>query len=272
LADAAATGLETEEHEEKELAFPTQLVPSSDLEDLEEGGELAAGGRASPDVGARATEDGFGEDGRATPLAPIAIVKVPAQIAEEPAGGTTEEAVLDAVRELLRRGAGEAEIAAVVRGMLQANSAHTEDDVMAGVDGGIGCSAVPAAALDVSQAKAVLEAHSSSTVAAELRQRVRASARPFAATGDRKQGAATTDDWKLATRPVAEEDQLVPYTSGLEGIEAALQDLQKKEDEARAALTAFVSEKVSRVQESLLELQQRKDAVSGVLEALQQMV
>lgn len=267
-----AASSEAQQHYKKELAESTQLDLPGDVGNLAGCRELVAACRSSPDAQVQAAKDGADEDGCATQLGPTAMTEAyRGAMSASSAGSHSEQSVLDAVRGLLHRGGGEAEVTAVVRGMLQAGFAEIgADGVASSRANTVGNGAVSEAVLEASSAKAVNQARSFSKAASDLGQRVRSSARPLALLGGCAQG--TPEVWEHAARPAVVEAQLVPYTSGLEGVEAALLDLQMQEDEARAVLAAFVSDKIGRVQQTLSVLQQRKDAVSGVLDALQNMV
>mmetsp|Transcript_41144 Transcript_41144/g.88812 ORF Transcript_41144/g.88812 Transcript_41144/m.88812 type:complete len:504 (+) Transcript_41144:256-1767(+) len=55
---------------------------------------------------------------------------------------------------------------------------------------------------------------------------------------------------------------------GLETVEASLRELQEKESETRAHLAALISSKISDAQETLRELEQKKQALAGILQSL----
>jgi len=59
---------------------------------------------------------------------------------------------------------------------------------------------------------------------------------------------------------------------GIDAIEASVRELEEKEEETREQLSALISQKASSVEETVRELQRRKEAVVGVLNSLKDML
>jgi len=177
---------------------------------------------------------------------------------EQETGESREEAAVSLVRTLLRRGAGEDEVTAAVKGLMLrgfAEGASAESPAQTGVVG------------------------QDTTAAAELHQHVLAIARPIRPpAGNDKLDMQPESSQQLELRkkcprplrPAVSEEQV--QLVGIDAVEASLRELQQKEEETRAQLSALVSEKIGNVEDTIRQLQERKNAVIGVLHALHKMI
>jgi len=252
--------------------------------------DLVGKGAASDDAGfSPAGADAGSADGRASgssdddvPAAQasssLAVVLDGARPQLEPAaceGGSPEEASVSLVRTLLRRGAGEDEVTAAVKGlMLRGFAAATEGASP------VGFARFPPVVPKAAEVPAQTGvAGQYSTAAAELHQRVLAIARPIrppAGNEELYMQPESSQQLELRKkcprplRPAVSEEQV--QLVGIEAVEASLRELQQKEEETRAQLSALVSEKICNVEDTIRQLQERKNAVIGVLHALHKMI